>query len=108
MRRLVLSVAAMLAFAPSSLAAGSQSSAGFPPLLRLPGTVASPPRPAPRSSYRIVSVKPGRDVALRTAPGGPVVDVAGSRTEFGSPRTLAVVAHRGAWLGVATSDRGNG
>ncbi len=49
-----------------------------------------------------------RTAALRARPGGPVVVRVGARTEFGSPETFAVVKHRGAWLGVVSTNRPNG
>lgn len=41
-----------------------------------------------------------RRTQLRSSPGGPVVATLATRTEYGSPRVLAVVARRGRWLGV--------
>jgi len=41
-----------------------------------------------------------RPVLLRESPGGRRVRVLGTRTGYGSPRVLAVVARRGDWLGV--------
>jgi lipoprotein-anchoring transpeptidase ErfK/SrfK len=47
-------------------------------------------------------------VALRERPNGPVVAVVGDRTEFGSPRTFAIFARRGAhWFGVAAPELRN-
>jgi lipoprotein-anchoring transpeptidase ErfK/SrfK len=47
-------------------------------------------------------------VALSDRPGGPAAFSVGPTTEFGSPRVLSVAAHRGAWLGVVTTERPNG
>ena len=41
-----------------------------------------------------------RDVLLREEPGGRIVHAIGPRTEFGSPRVLAVVEQRPGWLAV--------
>jgi lipoprotein-anchoring transpeptidase ErfK/SrfK len=49
-----------------------------------------------------------RPAQLRERPGGRVVARLGTRTPFGSPRVLAVVARRGAWLGVLSEERPNG
>jgi L,D-transpeptidase catalytic domain len=46
-------------------------------------------------------------LALSTRPGGRPRLRVGTRTEFGSPRVLAVAARRGDWLGVVTTERPN-
>ena len=56
----------------------------------------------------LVWVKRGESTSLRSAPGGEVVRRLGHRTEFGSPRVLAVERTRGRWAGVLTPDRANG
>jgi lipoprotein-anchoring transpeptidase ErfK/SrfK len=45
---------------------------------------------------------------LRASPGGRAVATVGPRTEFGSPRILAVVRRRPGWLGVIAPEIGNG
>ena len=55
----------------------------------------------------VARVKPGRVVAVRGAPGGPVVARLSSRTEFGSPRTFAVT-RAGRGLRVITTELPNG
>lgn len=50
----------------------------------------------------------GGAVNLRSRPGGPIVARLGETTEFGSPRSLAVVERRGRWLGVIAPELGNG
>jgi hypothetical protein len=63
------------------------------------------PKPAP---HLIAFVRPGRFVALRARPFGPVVERVGANTPFGSPRALAVVkTRRGRWLGVTQPELGN-
>lgn len=49
-----------------------------------------------------------RPAILRSSPGGKARLRASRRTEFGSPRVLAVVRRRGAWLGVQAAELGNG
>jgi hypothetical protein len=64
-------------------------------------------RPVRRPGTVVAYVRAGRTVAVRSAPGGPVVARLSSRTEFGSPRTLAVTraAHG---LRVITTELPNG
>jgi lipoprotein-anchoring transpeptidase ErfK/SrfK len=58
--------------------------------------------------FLVLKPAPGRRLVVRSRPGGPVVARLGSRTEFGSPTTLAVARQRGRWLGVVTTHRPNG
>jgi lipoprotein-anchoring transpeptidase ErfK/SrfK len=56
----------------------------------------------------IAYVRTGTTAALRTRPFGRVLERVGSRTEFGSPRALAVVrTHRSRWLAVTDPALGN-
>jgi hypothetical protein len=65
------------------------------------------PAPRPRLGTLVAHVRPGRVVAVRSAPGGPVVATLSARTEFGSPRTFAVTkAGRG--FRVVTTELPNG
>src|SRR4051812_16419915 len=66
------------------------------------GAASAERRPTP--SFTIEHVRAGRDVALRTAPGGRVIARAGTRTEFGSPQTLRVAARHGSWIGVSADE----
>jgi hypothetical protein len=60
--------------------------------------IQEPRRPV---GHLIAEVRPGRLLALRSRPFGPVLTRVGSRTPFGSPRALGVVATRhGRWLAV--------
>jgi hypothetical protein len=63
----------------------------------------------PRSGvfFAIVRVYPNSRVVLRAAPGGKLIDVLGSQSEFGSPLVLGVAEQRGPWLGVTTPLRPN-
>lgn len=72
------------------------------------------PRPRPSRPKRIARpgtlvahVRAGRVVAVRTAPGGPVLARLYSSTEFGSPRTFAVT-RAGRGLRVITTELPNG
>lgn len=47
-------------------------------------------------------------MALRSAPGGPVVGRLVPKTSFGSATVVPVVAQRGSWLGVISSAMPNG
>jgi len=55
-----------------------------------------------------LTVQVTRPVALRSAPGGPVVARLAPKTSFGSATVVPVVAQRGSWLGVITSALPNG
>ena len=52
-------------------------------------------------------VPPGRHVVLRARPGGRVLATVASRTEFGSPQTLAVAFRKGSWIAVRSAELGN-
>jgi hypothetical protein len=58
--------------------------------------------------FKVATVRRGRSVVLRRSPGGGALKRVGWRTEFGSPRTFAVQARRGPWLGVTAAQRPNG
>jgi lipoprotein-anchoring transpeptidase ErfK/SrfK len=78
----------------------------------VPTLAPSPPpaareAPKPRGSL-VVAPARGRELVVRSRPGGGVVARLGERTEFGSPTTLAVVRERGRWLGVVTTLLPNG
>jgi lipoprotein-anchoring transpeptidase ErfK/SrfK len=63
---------------------------------------------APRPAHVIAHVRPGRALALRSRPSGPVVAHVGSSTPFGSQRALGVVTtRRGRWLAVTEAGVGN-
>ena len=66
------------------------------------------PTVRPKPAHMIAEVRPGHALALRSRPFGPVLARVGSRTPFGSPRTLGVVATRhGRWLAVTDAAVGN-
>jgi hypothetical protein len=67
------------------------------------------PAPSRESGHLVAHVKAGHAVAVRSRPNGRVLTSLGSRTEFGSSRTLSVVRERrGRWLGVTTAQLPNG
>ena len=49
-----------------------------------------------------------RSLGVRTRPGGRLAARIGPKTDFGSPRVLAVAVVKGRWLGVVTSELPNG
>jgi hypothetical protein len=66
------------------------------------------PKPQPKQAHVIAEVRPGRALALRSRPFGPVLARVGSTTPFGSHRALSVVATRhGRWLAVTEAGVGN-
>ena len=110
-RRLLLVVALSACGATSAMAATSDEIGRTPELLRVnagtPGRLApltAPRRPRPAST--IVSVR--GTAAMRSSPGGRVIERLGSRTEFGGRTALSVVRRRGRWVGVTTARRHNG
>ncbi len=71
---------------------------------RHPATVSRPrARPA-----KLLRVRSGRSIAVRSRPGGRVIRRLGDRSELGSRRVLSAVTTRGPWLGVASSARTDG
>jgi L,D-transpeptidase catalytic domain len=64
------------------------------------GPLAPVPEPAGNLVARIPE---GETVVVRNRPVGRVVARLPARTEFGSPRTLAVVERKDGWLGVPTT-----
>jgi hypothetical protein len=56
----------------------------------------------------VIWVRRGRDVAVHSSPGGPVVRRVGDETEFGSKRTFAVFRRAGGWAAVPNPFTGNG
>jgi hypothetical protein len=92
-----------------AVAASASSDNGVMGALRatvpLPHTSLNPPPERTAGpSFPIATVRPGRMIALRASPGGPVVDRVGDRTEFGSVRVFWIERVRGAWFGVPASE----
>ncbi len=61
----------------------------------------------PKPAGRFETARVRRRTTMRAAPGGRVIARVGRRTEFGSPRVLAVTGRRGGWLRVIASERRN-
>jgi lipoprotein-anchoring transpeptidase ErfK/SrfK len=77
-----------------------------------PVTATAPPAtaPAPRTpgaAGALVALV-HRPTAMRSAPGGTTLAGLSTRTEFGSPEALWVVAQKPGWLGVVSQLAGNG
>jgi hypothetical protein len=72
------------------------------------GATGRGPRTRREGGTIVARVRHGRAVSLRERPGGGRRARLGSRTEFGSPRTLPALERRGPWLGVATTARPDG
>jgi lipoprotein-anchoring transpeptidase ErfK/SrfK len=75
-------------------------------------TVAPPPAPPPpprllRVENLAARIPAGRHVVLRARPEGRVLATVASRTEFGSPQTLAVAFRKGDWIAVRSPELGN-
>jgi hypothetical protein len=71
------------------------------------GWVQMPARQSQKPAHVIAEIRPGRELALRSRPFGPVLARVGSRTPFGSPRALSVVTtRRGRWLAVTEAGVG--
>jgi len=63
---------------------------------------------AARPGGRYLTARVTEPTALRATPGGRALLRIGVRTEFGTPRVLAVTARRDGWLRVLASERPNG
>lgn len=101
---------------PSSLKSTSRATRS-PAAAILGGPAANAANPAPKrrpaSASRVppsklVHVRSGRSIAVRSRPGGPIIGRLADRTEFGSRQVLSAVTTRGRWLGVASSARTDG
>jgi hypothetical protein len=103
-RRALVAVAVAAAVALGTglvaLLGGGGGDAGPPDARRAPDAARVPRANAvPDAPYAAQLL---RRTQLRASPGGRVVTAIGPRTEYRSPRVLAVVARRGDWLGVLT------
>lgn len=112
--------AAALAVA-AGLLAGCGGGGGTEPPARGPAFVAAGPadaagggvrergaRPTGRRPARFATGALRRPTWLRDGPGGRRIARAGTRTEFGSARVVAIVRRSGRWLGVHAPERPNG
>ena len=78
------------------------------PLIPIPQPRPAPKAPPHKGGFTVERVKRGQQVTLHAKPNGPVIARVGSRTEFGSPQTLAVATRAGGWVGVINEDVANG
>jgi L,D-transpeptidase catalytic domain len=117
----LLVVLGLLGTAAFAAAGRAREERSGEPAVRAPQTAAPPtaqtlqppaeleqPQPAPPPRTRVLRVRGGSEVALRSRPGGPVAARVGGTTEFGSPTTLPVEAGRGGWAGVTSTALPNG
>jgi len=79
------------------------------PLSAVKGPVtALPSRPREGRYFAIAELLEGAEVPLLASPGGRLLKSMAPRSEFGSPRVMAVARQRGSWLQVITPLLGNG
>jgi len=69
--------------------------------------VSAAPPPATSAPAEPLGARLLRRTQLRASPGGRVVASIGTRTEYRSPRVLAVVARRDGWIGVLSEKMPN-
>ena len=74
-------------------------------VVETPTATATPAPEQPQGRFKTAHVI--KRTTLRAAPGGRVLARVGKRTEFGSPRVLAVTGRRDGWLRVIASERQN-
>jgi len=109
MRRLSVAVpVAALAVVLGAARVGDAQQTIVPPVLTPLPPALQPPVVTPLAEPVDLGARVEGPTLLRDAPGGPVVARIGTRTEFGSPRVLAVMQRRGGWLGVLASELPNG
>ena len=77
----------------------------FPALFSLPSRPVRKPLAGARLGESAVLL---RETVLRRTPGRTAIALLDTHTEFGSPRVLAVVGRRGAWLAVLATELPNG
>jgi hypothetical protein len=77
------------------------------PALRVAATGAVAPLALRTGSGAQLGARLRGPVLLRVSPGGQALALLRSRTEFGSPRILAVVRRLPGWLGVVSAQRPN-
>ncbi len=110
---LLLTLAALLALVP--IAVGVVMTSGTVAKTSESTYVPVAPPPTPHVSPSGVPPGPGALVAvvrhastMRTSPSGGSLGRLETRTTFGSPQVLWVVSRRGSWLGVVSTQAGNG
>ena len=96
---------AVAAIGLAALLLGGGEDEGPPDARRAPDGARVPPAIAVPDAP--VAARLLRRTQLRASPGGRVVKTVGRRTEYRSPRVLAVVKRSGDWLGVLTEHVAN-
>jgi lipoprotein-anchoring transpeptidase ErfK/SrfK len=120
-RWMFAAVAALVAIAPIlvGVAITSSSVRAEPPtgMSYTPLAQSAPANPAPPATAKSLALPPGpgslvalvrHATKMHVAPAGRVLTKLPTKTEFGSPQALWVVAHKGDWLGVISPLAGNG
>ena len=108
-RRIALVVALTLsAYLVGDVALRTQSAESAPPTHTAKRAVHKPSDRVKRAKPSTLIARIGRSVAVRSAPNGPVVGHLFTRTEFGSPQTLAVTRAVRGHLAVITTTVPNG
>jgi lipoprotein-anchoring transpeptidase ErfK/SrfK len=105
------SAAAALALALAGCGSSASPARTTPALHPAPaGQRAAAPAPLPlrTAAGEDIGARLNADALLRATPGGRAVATVSKRTEFGSPRILAVVRRRPGWLGVIAPELSNG
>ena len=100
--------ASMLAFPAGHPSAKPSGPLGNPTLKLAAFTKPVAAKPRRATAYRILRVKPGHSIEMRSKPGGRAVGRIGATTEFGQRRTVSVAAVKGRWYGVTATERPNG
>lgn len=100
-----LSLTSRATRSPPAATLGGPAPKVAPRVSKRRSATASRPRVRPA---KLVHVRSGRSVAVRSRPGGRVIGRLDDRTEFGSRQVLSAVTTRGRWLGVASSARTDG
>jgi lipoprotein-anchoring transpeptidase ErfK/SrfK len=100
--------AALLLAAVTLAGCGARAEPGPPAFTPADDGAQAAAKPASSPSGRYLTARVLRPTQLRTTPGGRPLHWIGRRTEFDSPRVLAVTARRAGWLRVLASERPNG
>ena len=103
-------VIAAILIASGSGSAPSATARQYTAVTTTATTPAPPPRPRehlPPGNGTLVALVL-HSTTMHATPGGPAVKRITTRTAFGSPQVLWVVRHSPKWLGVISSDAGNG
>jgi hypothetical protein len=103
----MIPIIAGLIIGSASVRAETVSGNSYLPVAPTPPTPARHPTKHAHQSGAVVAVLK-RPTTMRTRPGGPRLAAVSTKTAFGSPQALWVVRQSPGWLGVISSDAGNG